>query len=91
MIKEDLVHNNEIKETSCSIYRQEVNNSAKRKAQEDICEKPAKLIHKEIASTTNNVGLGIREANNIKKNIYILQGVLYFLHFRNRLQKYMMP
>lgn len=76
MIKEDLVHNNEIKETSCSIYRQEVNNSAKRKAQEDICEKPAKLIHKEIASTTNNVGLGIREANNIK-NIYLYCKAFY--------------
>jgi hypothetical protein len=56
-----------------SILKQQINNSVKRKAQEDICERPAKLIHQEIANATQDCSdetVDMRALENIRKNIY---------------------
>jgi hypothetical protein len=60
---------------SAAILRQEINNGVKRKAQEDISQRPAKLIHMEIsavASKNPSVAiLDISEINNIRRNMYV--------------------
>jgi hypothetical protein len=55
------------------ILKQQINNSVKRKAQEDICERPAKLIHQEITNATQDCSdetVDMRALENIRKNIY---------------------
>jgi hypothetical protein len=67
----DLVHNHNT--DGSSILKQQINNSVKRKAQEDICERPAKLIHQEIANATQDCSdetVDMRALENIRKNIY---------------------
>jgi hypothetical protein len=69
-----LEHNHNV-QNSAAILRQEINNGVKRKAQEDICQRPAKLIHMEIsavASKNPSVAiLDISEINNIRRNMYV--------------------
>ena len=43
------MHNHDADSEAC-LNRQILNNSVKRKAMEDLCERPRKLIHKELRS-----------------------------------------
>jgi elongation factor P hydroxylase len=63
----NLVHNHNT--DGSSILKQQINNSVKRKAQEDICERPAKLIH-QIANATQDCSdetVDMRALENIRK------------------------
>jgi hypothetical protein len=65
----DLVHNHNT--DGSSILKQQINNSVKRKAQEDICERPAKLIHQEIANATQDCSdetVDMRALENIRNS-----------------------
>jgi hypothetical protein len=45
----DVMHNHDADREAC-LKQQILNNSVKRKAMEDLCERPHKLIHKELRS-----------------------------------------
>lgn len=51
------------------LNRQKLSNGVKRKAMEDLCEKPLKLIHSEIKRTGTET-LTVEDVHLIRKNIY---------------------
>jgi hypothetical protein len=64
----DVMHNHDAESEAC-LNRQILNNSVKRKAMEDFCERRRKLIHKELQSqyVENLTHKGIRD---ISRNIH---------------------
>jgi hypothetical protein len=54
-----------------NLSRQMISNSIKRKACDDILEKPAKLINSELRSNPCNSEVFIEDINCIRENIYI--------------------
>ena len=52
------------------IQMQEVRNECKRKASNDIREKPRKIIRKEISSIENNEVIGSNDVSLIRKSMY---------------------
>jgi hypothetical protein len=48
------VRHNHNKDSEANLNRQTLNNSVERKAVEDLCERPRKLIHKELQSQDLN-------------------------------------
>jgi hypothetical protein len=69
-----LEHNHE-SDSDQTLNRQKLSNSLKRKATEDICEKPSKLLHRELHSkhvdtlTVTNVNLIRKNIHNARKHI----------------------
>lgn len=72
--KSNLNHNHR-EETN--LKRQEVNNSCKRKAEEDLLEKPAKIIRKEVARYTDENELTTKDISLIRRNIYNKKSKIY--------------
>jgi hypothetical protein len=64
-----VTHNHD-KDSEASLNRQTLNNSVKGKAIEDVCERPRKLIHKELQSQDLNT-LTFKDIQNIRRNIHI--------------------
>lgn len=56
IMERNLVHNHE-PETERSLERQKLRNTVKRKAIDDLCERPAKLIHQEIKNIGSNTDI----------------------------------
>lgn len=67
ILKREDMHNHLV---SQRLSRQIVSNSVKRKAAEDICEKPAKLLHKELKTSAFGNNLDISDVNSIKRRMY---------------------
>jgi hypothetical protein len=63
-----LEHNHE-SDSDQTLNRQKLSNSLKRKATEDICEKPSKLLHRELHSKHVDT-LTVTDENLIRKNIH---------------------
>jgi len=64
----DMMHNHAA-DNEASLNRQILNNSVKRKAVECMCERPRKLIHKELRSQYLDT-LTYKNIRNISTNIY---------------------
>lgn len=76
--KANLIHNHEV--NIQKLNRKIVTNACKRKAEEDISEKPAKIIRQAIVETAAN-NLTLSDIEDIRRNIYtcrrkVLPGVL---------------
>jgi hypothetical protein len=63
------VTNNHDKDSNASLNGQILNNSVKRKAMEDLCERPRKLIHKDLQSQDLNI-LTCKDIQSIRRNIH---------------------
>ena len=55
--------------SEASLNRQILNNSVKRKAMEDLCERPRKLIHEELRSQYLDV-VTYKDIRNISRNMH---------------------
>jgi hypothetical protein len=62
------MHNHDADNDAC-LNRQILNNSVKRKAMEDLCERPRKLIHKELRSQYLDT-LTYKDVRNISRNMH---------------------
>ena len=62
------MHNHDAHSEAC-LNRQISNNSVKRKAMEDLCERPHKLIHKELRSKYLGT-LTYKDKRNISRNMH---------------------
>jgi hypothetical protein len=62
----NVMHNHEADSETC-LNRQILNNSIKRKAMEDLCERPCKLIHEELLSQDLGT-LTYKDIRNISRN-----------------------
>ena len=62
------MHNRDADSEAC-LNRQIFNNSVKRKAMEDLCERPRKLIHKELRSQDLDT-LTYKDIGNISRNMH---------------------
>jgi hypothetical protein len=62
------MHNHDADSEAC-LNRQTFNNSLKRKAMEDLCERQHKLIHKELRSQDLDT-LTYKDTGNISRNMY---------------------
>jgi hypothetical protein len=62
------MHNHNADSEAC-LNRQILNNSVKRKAMEDLCERPRKLIHKELRSQYLDT-LTYKDIKNISRNMH---------------------
>jgi hypothetical protein len=62
------MHNNDADSEAC-LNRQILNNSVKRKAKEDLCERTHKLIHKELRSQYLDT-LTYEDTRNISRNMH---------------------
>ena len=62
------MHNRDAGSEAC-LNRQMLNNSAERKAMEDLCERPRKLIHNELRSQYLDT-LTYKDINNISRNMH---------------------
>ncbi|CAI6350093.1 unnamed protein product [Macrosiphum euphorbiae] len=54
-IENNLEHNNHVADEKRSLVRQKLSNSVKRKAVEQLCERPSKIIHSEITPGDLNI------------------------------------
>ena len=63
-----MMHNHDTKSEAC-LNRQILNNSLKRKAMEKLCERPRKLIYKELRSQ-NLDSLTYKDIRNISRNMH---------------------
>jgi len=68
IVFENLDHGHD-KTEETNLNRQKLNNKLKRKAVDDICEKPAKLIHKELSNHDINT-ITSNDIDLIRKNIH---------------------
>jgi len=68
-IDNNLEHNNHAADEKRSLVRQKLSNSVKRKAVEQLCERPSKIIHSEITPDDLNI-LDSKDINLIRKNIH---------------------
>jgi len=66
LINESSSHNHACNEESI-LLRQAISNSVKRKGLENICERPSKILHRELK---NGVNLTHNDCILIRKNIY---------------------
>ena len=64
----DVMHNHDADSAAC-LNRQILNNSVKRKAMEDLCERPRKLIHKELRSQYLNT-VTYKGIRNFSRNMH---------------------
>jgi hypothetical protein len=64
----NVMHSHDAEDEACS-NRQILNNSVKRKAMEDLCERPRKLIHEELRSQYLDT-LTYKDIRNISTNMY---------------------
>ena len=64
----DVMRNHDADRKAC-LNRQILNNSVKRKAMEDLCERPHKLIHKELRSQQLDT-LTYKDIRNISRNMH---------------------
>jgi hypothetical protein len=64
----NVIHSHDADSKAC-LNRQILNNSVKRKAMEDLCERPHKLIHKELRSQLL-VTLTYKDIRNITRNMH---------------------
>ena len=64
----DVRHNHEADSEAC-LNRQILNNSVKRKAMEDLCERPRKVIHEELLSQYLDT-LTYKDIRNISRNMH---------------------
>ena len=62
------MHNHEADSDAC-LNRQILNNSVKRKAMQDLCERPRKLIHEELLSQDLDT-LTYKDIRNISRNMH---------------------
>jgi hypothetical protein len=62
------MHNHEADSEAC-LNRQILNTSVKRKAMEDLCERPRKLIHKEPQRQYLD-NLNYKDIKNIRRNVH---------------------
>ena len=62
------MHNHDADSEAC-LNRQMLNNYVKRKAMEDLCERPRKLIHKELRSQYLDT-LTYKHIRNISRNMH---------------------
>jgi len=62
------MHSHDADSEAC-LNRQILNNSVKRKAMEDLCERPRKLIHEELRSQYF-VTLTYKDIRNISRNMH---------------------
>lgn len=69
ILESHLNHNHEKDEHNIMV-RQVIRNSVKRKAQDDVCERPLKLIYNEL-KTTNTDTLNKTDMNCFRKSIYL--------------------
>jgi hypothetical protein len=65
---ENVLHNPE-EDSEASLNRRILNNSVKRKATGDLCDRPCKLIHKELQSQDLNT-LTYKDIQNISRNMH---------------------
>jgi hypothetical protein len=66
---ESVLNHNHEPDTNKDLVRQQVSNKLKRKATEDICEKPSKLIHSELRREGIS-DLSLQDLEKIRKNMY---------------------
>jgi len=64
----DVMHNHDADREAC-LNRQMLNNSVKRKAMEDLCERPHKLIHKELHNQQLDT-LTYKDIRNMSRNVH---------------------
>ena len=64
----DVMHNHKA-DSEASLNRQVLNNYVKRKAMEDLCDRPRKLIHKELRSQYLDT-LTYKDIRNINRNMH---------------------
>jgi len=64
----DMMHNHDADSESC-LSRQMLNNYVKQKAMEDLCERPRRLIHKELRSQYLDI-LTYKDIRNIRWNMH---------------------
>jgi hypothetical protein len=63
-----VMHKHNADSEAC-LKRQILNNSVKRKAKEDLCERPRQLVHKELRSQYLDT-LTYKDIRNISRNMY---------------------
>ena len=64
----DVMHSHDAEREAC-LNRQILTNSVKRKAMEDLCERPRKVTHKELPSQYLDT-LAYKDIRNISRNMY---------------------
>jgi len=68
IFRRNVLHNHDASREAC-LKRQIFNNSVIRKAMEDLCERPRKLIHKELRSQDLDT-LTYKDIGNISRNMH---------------------